>query len=151
MTPLVLKLGGELLEQPSRLGAIAAVIAATPSPLVIVHGGGREIDAALARAGIAKRQVDGLRVTDADTLGIVVEVLAGAVNTRFVAAIKTLEEKKVGYPHGEDLDVLDSAKYVRDEVVPAMDAAREVADKLERIVSDDLWPLPKYSELLFIK
>ena len=33
----------------------------------------------------------------------------------------------------------------------AMDAVREVADKLERIVPDDLWPLPKYSEILFIK
>ena len=28
---------------------------------------------------------------------------------------------------------------------------REVADKLEKIVPDDLWPLPKYSEVLFIK
>jgi glutamine synthetase len=36
-------------------------------------------------------------------------------------------------------------------VIPAMEAARAVADKLERIVADDLWPLPKYSEMLFIK
>ena len=28
---------------------------------------------------------------------------------------------------------------------------REVADKLEKVVADDLWPLPKYSEMLFIK
>ena len=46
---------------------------------------------------------------------------------------------------------LELAKYMRDNVVPAMDAAREVADRLERIVADDLWPLPKYSEMLFIK
>jgi len=96
VTPLVLKLGGELLEHPSRLAAIASVVAANPSPLVIVHGGGRAIDAALARAGIATRQVDGLRVTDADTLGIVVEVLAGAVNTRFVAAINAAGGRAVG-------------------------------------------------------
>ena len=32
-----------------------------------------------------------------------------------------------------------------------MDAVREVADKLEKVVPDDLWPLPKYSEVLFIK
>jgi acetylglutamate kinase len=96
MTPLVLKLGGELLEDAGRLRAIASVIASTPSPLVVVHGGGREIDAALARAGIAKRQVDGLRVTDAATLAIVVEVLAGAVNTRFVAAINNAGGRAVG-------------------------------------------------------
>ena len=40
---------------------------------------------------------------------------------------------------------------MRDTVVTAMGAAREVADRLERIVADDLWPLPKYSEMLFIK
>ncbi len=32
-----------------------------------------------------------------------------------------------------------------------MDGVREVADTLEKVVSDDLWPLPKYSEILFVK
>ena len=32
-----------------------------------------------------------------------------------------------------------------------MSAVRDVADRLEKIVPDDLWPLPKYSEVLFIK
>jgi acetylglutamate kinase len=94
----LVKFGGELLEQPERLDAIARVLAraAERSRLAVVHGGGREIDAALARAGIAKRQVDGLRVTDAPTMAVVVEVLAGAVNTRFVAAIATAGGRAVG-------------------------------------------------------
>ena len=53
-----------------------------------MHGGGKEIDAALALAGIPKRQVDGLRVTDAPTLDVVVAVLAGSINTRLVAAVR---------------------------------------------------------------
>jgi glutamine synthetase len=40
---------------------------------------------------------------------------------------------------------------MRDRVVPAMSTVREAADKLEKVVADDLWPLPKYSEVLFIK
>ena len=32
-----------------------------------------------------------------------------------------------------------------------MDGVREVADRLERIVAEDVWPLPRYSEILFIK
>jgi acetylglutamate kinase len=92
----LLKLGGELLEEPERLSEIAAVIASATHPLVVVHGGGREIDAALKRAGIAKRQVEGLRVTDAATLDVVVEVLAGAVNTRLVAAIVLAGGRAVG-------------------------------------------------------
>jgi glutamine synthetase len=43
------------------------------------------------------------------------------------------------------------AAYMRDRVVPAMEDVREVADRLEGLVADDLWPLPKYSEMLFIK
>ena len=87
MRPTLLKLGGELLENDAKIAAVARMIARAPGPLIVVHGGGKEIDAALAAAGIAKRQVDGLRVTDAPTLDIVVSVLAGAINTRFVAAI----------------------------------------------------------------
>ena len=56
----VLKLGGELLEQPADLDRVARGIAALArrTALVVVHGGGREIDAGLAAAGLQKHQVD---------------------------------------------------------------------------------------------
>ncbi|HWF86907.1 MAG TPA: acetylglutamate kinase [Vicinamibacterales bacterium] len=96
---LVLKCGGELLDDPARLATtVAAVarIAASGAPLVVVHGGGKEIDTALKAAGIEKHQVDGLRITDEATLGVVVSVLAGEVNTRFVAALTTAGVAAVG-------------------------------------------------------
>jgi acetylglutamate kinase len=95
---LVVKFGGELLEEPSRMAGVVAAIAdiAASGPTVVVHGGGKEIDAALKLAGIAKRQVDGLRITDPATLEIVVSVLAGAVNTRFVAALGAAGVAAVG-------------------------------------------------------
>jgi acetylglutamate kinase len=97
--PLVIKFGGELLEHHERLQAVASAmarVAAAAGPLVIVHGGGREIDAALKAAGMAKRQVDGLRITDEATLDVVVAVLAGAVNTRLVAALDVVGVEAVG-------------------------------------------------------
>jgi acetylglutamate kinase len=96
--PLVFKFGGELIEDASRLKTAATAIAAAArtTPLVVIHGGGREIDAALKRTGIEPRQVDGLRITDAATLDVVVAVLAGAVNTRFVAALNTAGVAAVG-------------------------------------------------------
>jgi acetylglutamate kinase len=99
VTPLVLKFGGELLEDRARLNAVVsavAQIAGAGAPLAIVHGGGKEIDAALATAGVEKRQVEGLRITDELTLEIVVSVLAGAVNTRFVAALLATGTQAVG-------------------------------------------------------
>jgi acetylglutamate kinase len=102
-----LKLGGELLERADELHRIAGGISrlATRAALVVVHGGGREIDSALAAAGIPKQQVDGLRVTDSRTLDIVVSVLAGAVNTRLVAALRGAGARPVGLT-GADASVV---------------------------------------------
>jgi acetylglutamate kinase len=97
--PVVLKFGGELLEDSSRMSTVVsavAQIAASGTPLVVVHGGGREIDASLKAAGIEKRQVDGLRITDEPTLEVVVSVLAGAVNTRLVGALSAAGVAAVG-------------------------------------------------------
>lgn len=96
--PTLVKFGGELLEQPERIAATAAALArrAGAAPIVVVHGGGREIDAAVRRAGLTRQQVDGIRVTDAATLDVVVSVLAGIVNTRFVAAIAAAGGRAVG-------------------------------------------------------
>jgi acetylglutamate kinase len=96
--PVVLKIGGELLEDDLRMKAAARVVArvAAKTRLVIVHGGGKEIDAALAHAAIPKHQVDGLRITDDATLQVVVAVLAGTINTRFVAAINAAGGAAVG-------------------------------------------------------
>jgi glutamine synthetase len=58
-------------------------------------------------------------------------------------------EKANAYP--DDLEGLDLAIYARDKQIAAMAQVREAADKLEKVVADDLWPLPKYEEMLFIK
>ena len=97
--PLVIKFGGELIEDRAHLTEVVAglsAIAANGTPLVVVHGGGKEIDAALKAAGIEKRQVEGLRITDEPTLDVVVSVLAGAVNTRLVAALNNADVRAVG-------------------------------------------------------
>ena len=96
--PAVIKLGGELLEEPTRLRRLARALAAAAGrePLVVVHGGGREVDAEMARLGIPKRSVDGLRITDGPTLDVVAGILAGRVNTRLVAALVAAGAGAVG-------------------------------------------------------
>ncbi|MGE4426664.1 MAG: glutamine synthetase III [Solirubrobacteraceae bacterium] len=61
-----------------------------------------------------------------------------------------LDLERLNAKEGE-LGDMEHVKFMRDEVIPAMNAVRDVADRLERIVSDDLWPLPLYQEMLFIK
>lgn len=62
--------------------------------------------------------------------------------------LKLLDDLLQKLPQDE---VLDQARYLRDRVKPAMDELRRHADKLEGLIPDDLWPLPKYTEMLFIR
>jgi len=73
-----------------------------------------------------------------------------ALVSTFVDAIRDLETVNLAENQPHD-DILKHAEYMRDEVIPAMEAVRACADKLEKVVADDLWPLPKYSEILFVK
>jgi acetylglutamate kinase len=94
----VLKLGGELLESAGATASAAAALArlATDGSLVVVHGGGRAIDAELRSRGQAPRFVDGLRITDAAALDAVVCVLAGRTNTALVAAAGAAGVRAIG-------------------------------------------------------
>jgi glutamine synthetase len=76
---------------------------------------------------------------------------SSALVDEFTDALFALETANRDHPEDEFEDVLGGARYVQNTVTPAMAATRAVADRLERIVPDDLWPLPKYSEILFIK
>jgi glutamine synthetase len=66
----------------------------------------------------------------------------------FQKAIETLDH---ALAHNGAADPHAHAKHYRDEVLTAMNRVREVGDKLETVVADDLWPLPTYREMLFIK
>ena len=73
--------------------------------------------------------------------------------SRLVSAFKNaLDELASAQSRLEEseLEHADLARAYCDEVIPAMNAAREHADALEGLVPDALWPLPKYREMLFI-
>jgi glutamine synthetase len=76
----------------------------------------------------------------ADEVGPLVDGLVGAI-----------KELETANQHPDGVEGLELAVYARDNQLAAMTGVRVVADQLEKVVADDLWPLPKYSEILFIK
>ncbi|MFO0852239.1 MAG: glutamine synthetase III [Gemmataceae bacterium] len=70
------------------------------------------------------------------------------VLSKFQGAIAALDK---AVAHHADGDAYAHAKHMRDAVVPKMVELRTWGDKLETLVADDLWPLPTYREMLFIK
>ncbi|WP_322802004.1 acetylglutamate kinase [Thermoflexus sp.] len=83
----VIKIGGHELDQPAFLeGLIAALKELSPMP-ILVHGGGKAVSAWQQRIGLTPRYVEGLRVTDEETLELAVMILAGLTNKTLVAAL----------------------------------------------------------------
>ncbi|WP_027005777.1 glutamine synthetase III [Conexibacter woesei] len=106
-----------------------------------------ETAASIARTMILPAAARHLAEVRASGIPALVEEVEPLVEELYAAILDLEKANDHDGPDGG----LTHAKYMRDRVIPAMDTTRTIADKLERIVSDDLWPLPKYSEMLFIK
>ena len=101
----------------------------------------------MARTMILPAALRYLALGDDAGIGAVTEEATPLVD-ELVSAIKELDDANQ-YPDG--LEGMDLAVHARDKQVAGMARVREAADKLEKIVPDDLWPLPKYAEMLFIR
>src|SRR5580658_9980174 len=82
---------------------------------IVVHGGGPQIGLMLKRLGIESRFVDGLRVTDAETMEVVEMVLAGTINKQLVAAINAEGGCAIGLT-GKDRGLIEAKKVLRSKV-----------------------------------
>ena len=80
-----------------------------------------------------------------------VSSLEGEVRELVDELVGALGELKTANVVPAGLEGIELATYARDSQLAKMGQVREAADKLERLVADDLWPLPKYEEMLFIK
>jgi glutamine synthetase len=101
----------------------------------------------IARTMILPAALRYLALGDESGISAVTEETTPLVDD-LVAAIKELDEANQ-YPEG--IEGMELAVYARDNQLAAMSRVREAADQLEKKVADDLWPLPKYSEMLFIR
>jgi glutamine synthetase len=78
-----------------------------------------------------------------------------ALLKELTGTISDLQKKIAALVHATEHvgggDAIAHAKYSKETIIPAMAAVRQLGDKLETVVADDLWPLPTYREMLFIK
>lgn len=93
---LVLKVGGNEIDDPNFLSGFAQAVTAMPATPVIVHGGGKEIADLQLKFGLTPRFVEGLRVTDETSLAIAEMVLSGRVNKRIVVALLNAGADAIG-------------------------------------------------------
>jgi acetylglutamate kinase len=99
----VIKLGGSAMEDADALRATlqdVVFMETVGMRPILVHGGGKPIDRAMAAAGLKPRKIQGRRYTDDATLEIVVQVLLHEINAGIVAQIRELGGRAVGLHSG---------------------------------------------------
>lgn len=85
----VIKLGGNIVDQPTLLSSCLASIATLNLPFILVHGGGKMATELATNLGLEQKMVGGRRITDAATLKIVTMVYAGFINKNIVAILQS--------------------------------------------------------------
>ena len=126
----VIKIGGNELDDLNFIDNLGQAVAVLEDPPILVHGGGKEIRELQERLGIKAQYIEGLRVTDAESLAVVEMVLAGRVNKRLVASLvkagvdafgmsgvdrAAIKVEKLQHPQG-DLGQVGRVTFVRTEV-----------------------------------
>ena len=109
---IVIKYGGHAMtnkEMQSSFAKDIALLQQVGTKPVVVHGGGPQIETMLEKLNIKTDFVDGLRVTDKDTVNVVEMVLSGAINKSIVAAITSAGAKAVGIS-GKDGGLIKAEK-----------------------------------------
>src|SRR5262249_37839820 len=127
---VVVKLGGRALEAPGAIAELAADVATLSGRTLLLHGGGALVSRWSERLGLTPRFVDGLRVTDPETLEVAVAVLAGLANKRLVASLRSAGVDAVGlaaldggvveampHPTAERLGEVGAVRSVRPELL----------------------------------
>jgi acetylglutamate kinase len=121
--PVLVKLGGTLLDSPDSRHRLAAQIAAARQrgvAIVVVHGGGKQMTRYLTERGIESRFVNGLRVTTPEAVDAVLKVFAGSVNHELVAALNGAGALGVG------LSGIDALLAEAEQMDPALGAVGRV-------------------------
>src|SRR5947199_8157939 len=99
----VIKLGGSAMEEPAALAATlqdVVFMETVGMRPILVHGGGKAIDRAMAASGLQPRKIQGRRYTDRATLDIVVRTLLHEVNAGLVRQVRQLGGRAVGLHSG---------------------------------------------------
>ncbi len=111
--PVVIKLGGAVLEDDAALGRLLAALkpVAARRPLLIVHGGGIIVEQTLAAMNMPSSKKDGLRITPPEQMAVIAGALAGTCNKHMTALASMAGYRAVGLCLGDgqmvECDLLD--------------------------------------------
>jgi len=105
----VIKIGGEIINNPEQLQAFLVDFSRLNEPKVLVHGGGKIATALSAKLGIETRMQEGRRITTKENLEVVTMVYAGLINKNITASLQSQQCNAIGLS-GADASVIVASK-----------------------------------------
>ncbi|MFA5850145.1 MAG: acetylglutamate kinase [Bacteroidales bacterium] len=105
----VIKIGGNIVDQPAALEEFLKAFSKYPAPKILIHGGGVMASELSGKMGIEVKMQNGRRVTDMDTLKLVTMVYAGWINKSIVAILQKLGCNAIGLS-GADGDLVPATR-----------------------------------------
>jgi len=105
----IIKIGGNVLDNPEALEKFLADFSALEGAKILVHGGGKLATELAKKIGVEQTMVDGRRITDAETLKITVMVYAGLINKQVVATLQAKNIQAIGLS-GADANIIRTTK-----------------------------------------
>lgn len=105
----VIKIGGNVIDDPAQLESFLSDFADLKGNKILIHGGGKIATKLSKDLGIESELIEGRRVTDAETLNVVVMVYAGLINKKIVASLQKLNCNAIGLA-GADGNIIRATK-----------------------------------------
>ena len=141
---IVLKIGGNVIDNPLVLEAVLRDFASWQTPRILVHGGGKIASKLMEKLGIVPKMVEGRRITDRETLDIVTMVYAGLINKNMVAALQSHACNAIGLT-GADANLIPATKRPIVDIdygfVGDVNPGCISADMLTKLVNNGLVPV----------
>lgn len=109
MTISIIKIGGNVIDNPPKLEAFLKLFSRFPGNKILIHGGGIMASRFGETLGVMPQMKDGRRITDQDTLHVVTMVYAGLINKQLVAKLQGLNQDAMGLT-GADGNLIKSRK-----------------------------------------
>ena len=102
----IIKIGGNIIDDEVKLAAFLDAFGAVQGKKILVHGGGKLATKVAEGLGIKQQMVEGRRITDAETLGVVTMVYAGTINKNIVAQLQARHCDAIGLSGADGNSIL---------------------------------------------
>ena len=110
----VVKIGGKLIEDEFKFQGFLKDFSALKGPKILVHGGGNFATEVAAKLGYKTKMVDGRRITDSDSLKVIVMTYGGLINKNMVAKLQALGSNAIGLCGADGQSIISKKREVKE-------------------------------------